>query len=81
MDRWISCNLVIDALNMTLGVRKPTDQLTHHSDRGAQYASDDFRDVLARHGIQCSMSGRGNCYDNAVVKSFSSLLRLCKKAK
>jgi len=75
MDRWISRHLVIDALNMALGVREPTDQLIHHSDRGAQYTSDDFRDVLANHGIQCSMSGRGNCYDNAVVESFFGLLK------
>ena len=75
MDRWISRHLVIDALNMALGVREPTDQLIHHSDRGAQYTSDDFRDVLAKHGIQCSMSGRGNCYDNAVVESFFGLLK------
>ncbi len=75
MARWISRHLVIDALNMALGAREPTDQLIHHSDRGAQYTSDDFRDALARHGIQCSMSGRGNCYDNAVVESFFGLLK------
>jgi len=75
MDQWISRHLVIDALNMALGVREPTDQLIHHSDRGAQYTSDDFRDVLEKHGIQCSMSGRGNCYDNAVVESFFGLLK------
>ena len=60
---------------MALGVREPTDQLIHHSDRGAQYTSDDFRDRLEKHGIQCSMSGRGNCYDNAVVESFFGLLK------
>ncbi len=75
MDQWISRHLVIDALNIALGVREPTDQLIHHSDRGAQYTSDDFRDVLEKHGIQCSMSGRGNCYDNAVVESFFGLLK------
>jgi putative transposase len=75
MDQWISRHLVIDALNMALGVREPTDQLIHHSDRGAQYTSDDFRDMLEKHGIQCSMSGRGNCYDNAVVESFFGLLK------
>jgi putative transposase len=75
MDQWISRHLVIDALNMALGVREPTNQLIHHSDRGAQYTSDDFRDVLEKHRIQCSMSGRGNCYDNAVVESFFGLLK------
>ena len=75
MDRWISRHLAIDALNMALGVRLPEDTLIHHSDRGAQYTSDDFRDVLNKHGIQCSMSGRGNCYDNAAVESFFGLLK------
>ena len=75
MDRWISRHLAIDALNMALGVRLPEDTLIHHSDRGAQYTSDDFRDVLKKHGIQCSMSGRGNCYDNAAVESFFGILK------
>lgn len=75
MDRWISRHLTIDALTMALGSRIPEDQLIHHSDRGAQYTSDDFRNVLDMHGIQCSMSGRGNCYDNAVVESFFGLLK------
>ena len=49
--------------------------LIHHSDRGSQYTSDDFRDELEAHKIQCSMSGTGNCYDNAVVESFFGLLK------
>ena len=49
--------------------------MIHHSDRGAQYTSDGFRNELDKHGIQCSMSGRGNCYDNAVVESFFGLLK------
>ena len=75
MDRWISRHLAIDALNMALGSRLPEEQMIHHSDRGAQYTSDDFRNELDKHGIQCSMSGRGNCYDNAVVESFFGLLK------
>ncbi len=75
MDRWNSRHLVMDALSMALGTRAPRSDLVHHSDRGAQYTSDDFRDLLARHGIQCSMSARGNCYDNAVVESFFGLLK------
>ena len=47
----------------------------HHSDRGAQYTSDDFRKLLLDNGIDCSMSERGNCYDNAVVESFFGLLK------
>jgi putative transposase len=75
MDRWISRHLAIDALHMALGSRMPEEKMIHHSDRGAQYTSDDFRSELDKHGIQCSMSGRGNCYDNAVVESFFGLLK------
>ena len=69
MGHWISRHLVIDALNMAIGQRCPEGELLHHSDRGSQYTSDDFRDELDKHNIQCSMSARGNCYDNAVVCS------------
>ena len=65
---WISRHLVIDALNMAISQRLPEGALIHHSDRGSQYTSDDFRDALKKHGIDCSMSARGNCYDNAVVE-------------
>ena len=75
MDRWNSRHLVIDALSMALGHREPGADLIHHSDRGAQYTSDDFRDELDRNGIRCSMSARGNCYDNSVVESFFGLLK------
>lgn len=75
MDRWMSRHLVIDALSMALGARTPEENLIHHSDRGAQYTSDDFRNMLDEHGIQCSMSARGNCYDNAVIESFFGVLK------
>ena len=75
MSRRINRHLVIDALKMALDLRRPGSDLIHHSDRGSQYTSDDFRDELEAHGIQCSMSGRGNCYDNAVVESFFGLLK------
>ncbi len=75
MSRWLNRHLVIDALSMAIGARRPERILIHHSDRGAQYTSDDFRDELEKHGIQCSMSARGNCYDNAVVESFFGLLK------
>jgi len=75
MDRWIGRHLVLDALTMALGHRSPQGQLIHHSDRGAQYTSDDFRELLDKNGITCSMSARGNCYDNAVVESFFGLLK------
>ena len=60
MGRWISRHLVIDALNMAISQRLPEGALIHHSDR--KYTSDDFRDALKKHGIDCSMSARGNCY-------------------
>lgn len=75
MDRRISRHIVIDALTMALGYRQPEGSLMHHSDRGSQYTSDDFRDLLDKQGIECSMSARGSCYDNAVVESFFSLLK------
>ena len=75
MGRWINRHLVIDALNMAIGQRCPEGELLHHSDRGSQYTSDDFRDELDKHNIQCSMSARGNCYDNAVVESFFGLMK------
>lgn len=75
MDRHVGRHLVIEALTMALGHRQPTASLLHHSDRGPHYTSDDFRDLLDQHGIQCSMSARGHCYDNAPVESFFALLK------
>ncbi len=75
MSRWINRHLVMDALSMAIGSRRPEGILIHHSDRGSQYTSDDFRNELLKHGIECSMSARGNCYDNAVVESFFGLLK------
>jgi putative transposase len=75
MSRRISRHLVINALKMAIDQRLPGEELIHHSDRGSQYTSDDFRDELKTHNIECSMSGRGNCYDNAVVESFFGLLK------
>ena len=75
MDRRVGRHLVLDAVTMALGYRQPEGPLLHHSDRGPQYTSDDFRDLLEEHGIACSMSARGSCYDNAPVESFFSLLK------
>ena len=75
MSRRISRHLVIDALTMALDQRCPQGALIHHSDQGSQYTSDDFRELLEKQGIECSMSSRGNCYDNAVVESFFGLLK------
>ena len=75
MSRWISRRLVIDALRMAVDARQPEQDLIHHSDRGSQYTSDNFRDELAKHNIDCSMSRTGNCWDNAVAESFFGLLK------
>lgn len=75
MSRWITRHLAISALNMAVDQRLPGKELINHSDRGSQYTSDDFRDELEKHNIECSMSGTGNCYDNAVVESFFGLLK------
>ena len=69
-------DLVSDALKMALEHRRPAgDQLLHHSDRGAQYASEDYQQILTSHRITVSMSGRGDCYDNAMMESFWATLK------
>jgi len=75
MSQWIDRHLAMDALSMAIEDRQPEKVLIHHSDRGSQYTSDIYRMALDQHGIQCSMSARGNCYDNAVVESFFGLLK------
>lgn len=60
---------------MALARRSPREGLLHHSDRGVQYASDDYQHLLRLHGIECSMSGRGDCWDNAVMESFWGTLK------
>ena len=68
--------LVSEALLMALKRRRPCKgRLLHHSDRGVQYACGDYQKLLARHGITCSMSRTGNCYDNAVMESFFGTLK------
>ena len=68
-------HLTIRALEMALKRRCPDAGLLHHSDQGSTYASEDYQDVLAAHGITCSMSRRGNCHDKAVIESFFSTLK------
>jgi putative transposase len=68
-------HLTLKALDMALRRRCPGAGLLHHSDRGSTYASEDYRLVLARHGIVCSMSRRGNCYDNAAMESWFSTFK------
>jgi putative transposase len=75
MAEHLRTELVLRALRMALGQRAPGPDLTHHSDHGCQYASEAYRDVLDAHGIQCSMSRKGDCWDNAVVESFFGTLK------
>lgn len=67
--------LALRALNNALRARRPRAGLVHHTDRGSPYASDDYRRVLAAHEIVPSMSGTGDCYDNAVAESFFATLK------
>lgn len=68
-------HLTIKALVMALKRRCPEIGLLHHSDQGCTYASEDYQDLLDARGIVCSMSRRGNCYDNAVMESFFSTVK------
>ena len=76
LDRWVSRQLAIDALKRAFknGCIGPT--LIHHSDRGVQYASNEFQALLKANDIRCSMSRKGNCWDNAVAESFFHTLKV-----
>jgi putative transposase len=67
--------LVMDALTLAAKRRNPPRGLLHHSDRGSQYASDDYQALLAKLAMVCSMSRTGNCWDNAPAESFFSILK------
>ena len=75
LDRYLEDDLVIAALKMALKRRTPGEGLTHHSDRGTQYASNDYTALLQDNGIRISMSRRGNPYDNAACESFMKTLK------
>src|SRR5262249_31700985 len=67
--------LVVDALEMAVQGRLPSEGLLAHSDRGSQYASEHYQLLLARHGIACSMSRKADCWDNAPMESFFASLK------
>jgi transposase InsO family protein len=75
LSRNIDRNLVIGALNMAILRRRPAPGLIFHSDRGSQYCSHDFRNLLDKYGIVSSMSRKGDCWDNAVCESFFGTLK------
>ena len=75
MQSRMSAELVTDALVMALWRRRPGQALLHHSDQGSQYTSALFQRLLELHGIECSLSRRGECWDNAAMESFFSSLK------
>jgi putative transposase len=75
MKASMTADLVTDALIMAIWRRGRPNTLLHHSDRGSQYTSELTQRLLADHGITCSMSRAGNCWDNAAMESFFSSLK------
>lgn len=75
MQSSMTAQLVMDALLMAILRRGRPEAVLHHSDQGSQYTSEDFQRLLESHGITCSMSRRGNCWDNAAMESFFSTLK------
>ena len=75
LEQRLERKVALEALEMALRDRNPPRGLLHHSDRGSQYASQEYRALLARHGIVSSMSRKGNCWDNAVAESFFASLK------
>jgi putative transposase len=71
----MTSRLVVDAMEMAVTRRLPGVGLLAHSDRGSQYASDHYQRLLGQHGIACSMSGVGQCWDNAPMESFFASLK------
>lgn len=75
LGRTLEAGLAVSALSMALRQRRPAPGLVHHSDRGVQYASQEYTDLLKQHGAQISMSRKGNPYDNAACESFMKTLK------
>ena len=68
-------DLAVRALNMAIALRRPPRGCIHHSDRGSQYCSHDYQKILRQHGFKASMSGKGNCYDNAAMETFFKTIK------
>ena len=75
MQSRMTADLVLNALLMAVWRRKPRQRLMIHSDQGSQYTSQDWQAFLKANNLECSMSRRGNCHDNAVAESFFQLLK------
>lgn len=76
MDSRMTASLVNSAILMAIWKRKPAKGLIFHSDRGSQYASDSYREILSDYGVNASMSRKGDCWDNAVAESFFHTLKV-----
>jgi putative transposase len=81
MNAQMTAQLVIDALMMAIWRRGKPIELLHHSDQGSQYTSEDFQRLLADQGITCSMSRKGDCWDNAAMESFFSTMKTERTAR
>ena len=75
MGERLTRNLVSESLFKAMAAKHPDKGLIHHSDRGSQYCSQEYRDLLGQFGLQASMSRKGNCYDNAPMESFWGTLK------
>jgi len=75
MGERLTRNLVSQSLFKAVAAKRPAQGLIHHSDRGSQYCSHEYRNLIDRFGLKVSMSGKGNCYDNAPMESFWGILK------
>jgi len=80
-EGWLYLAVILDlhsrlrALKMAIAFRSPPKGCIHHTDRGSQYCSHDYQKILRQHGFKVSMSGKGNCYDNAAVETFFKTIK------
>jgi len=75
LRKTLTRDLAVSTLTHALARRRPPPGLVHHTDRGCQYASGEYRRLLTKHGAACSMSAAGDCWDNAVAESFFATLK------
>ena len=71
----MKCDLAIRALKIAITFRAPPKGCIYHTDRGSQYCSHNYRNILRQHGFIVPMSGKGNCYDNAAVETFFKTIK------
>ncbi len=75
VDKRMKTDLPLRALRQAIAWRQPPKGVIHHSDRGSQYCSDDYQKMLLKYGFEISMSGKGNCYDNAAMETFFKTIK------